>query len=205
MVTGFDVLGHDRKLRRHWLYRIFAILIDMIIVFFTVGIVLLFLEKNTFWISGITASVSLFVYSVAFETASGHTIGKKLLGLRLRPRTEGSQLVGAVVRNLSKIFWYILLPADVIIGLAMRGDPRQRTLDRMAGTTVAYRKEPDYLGKLAWKTRTKARAPKPDKIKTRKQRPMPVYALEEKCRDCGTSLAPAYGDKARCPECGLIQ
>ena len=39
-------------------------------------------------------------------------------------------------RNISKLFWYILLPLDLLLGFFTYGDPRQRFSDRVFGTTI---------------------------------------------------------------------
>jgi len=41
----------------------------------------------------------------------------------------------AFIRNISKIYWIIVL-IDTVIGLATPGDPHQKVTDRIAGTTV---------------------------------------------------------------------
>ena len=147
MVTGFDILGHNRKLRRHWLCRIYAILVDMAIVFISVGIVLLYLGYDTILLSGITASVAFFLYSAILEAATGKTIGKRIFRLKARPLKKGKKPGRLFLRNLSKLLWFIALPIDVIVGLAGRGDPRQRFSDRLLKTTVVHRREPDFHGR----------------------------------------------------------
>jgi hypothetical protein len=41
-----------------------------------------------------------------------------------------------VVRSVPKFFWYVFLIIDVLIGLGIKGDPRQRWTDRIANTIV---------------------------------------------------------------------
>jgi uncharacterized RDD family membrane protein YckC len=41
----------------------------------------------------------------------------------------------AFIRNISKIYWILVL-LDTVIGLATPGDPHQKVTDRIAGTIV---------------------------------------------------------------------
>ncbi len=148
MVTGFDILGHDQTLRKHWILRMLAIFIDMLIVFFAVGIVLLFLDMNTALVAGITASIVLFIYSGIMEMAMGATIGKRILGLKVVSTDGGKNMTGAFLRNISKVFWFIFLPIDTLIGLAGRGDPRQRFFDRIVNTTVVHSGDPEPIDRI---------------------------------------------------------
>ena len=148
MVTGFDILGHDQTLRKHWILRMLAIFIDMLIVFFAVGIVLLFLDMNTALVAGITASIVLFIYSGIMEMAMGATIGKRILGLKVVSTDGGKNMTGAFLRNFSKVFWFIFLPIDTLIGLAGRGDPRQRFFDRIVKTTVIHSGDPGSIDRI---------------------------------------------------------
>lgn len=186
MVTGFDILGHDAGLRKHWLLRMLAILIDMMIVFFAVGLVLLFLNMDTVLVAGVSASIALFLYSGIMEMVGGATIGKKALGLKVISIGVDKNMAGAFLRNIPKAFWYILLPIDTLIGFAGRGDPRQRSFDRMAGTTVVHSGDPETINKL--------------------QSAMEERGLEDAvCHSCGGGLVPTSGDKFQCQECGVIQ
>ncbi len=220
MVTGFDILGHDRKLRKHWLYRVLAIMIDMLIVFFATGAVLMMMDKNTIIISGLVSSVVLFLYSGIMEAAMGATIGKKILGLKARYLgTGGSGSIMLFLRNIPKVLWYILLPIDAVIGLAGRGDPRQRLFDRITKTTVVHAGESDHHhpvitndddGAIQEDGEVGQTAPSPifDEPASTKNAPLevaPTKDLEEKCRSCGGELVSASGDKAKCLGCGQIQ
>jgi uncharacterized RDD family membrane protein YckC len=77
------------------------------------------------------------------ESSSGSSIGKKLIGLKAQ-MTDGSKtnFGKAFMRNISKIFWPILL-IDWLLGVVTPGqDRRQKYFDRMAGTTVVSFKQP---------------------------------------------------------------
>jgi len=97
------------------------------------------------------------IYWVYFEGKKGTTPGKHFLKLRVASSTGEMDFGKAFIRNLSKIFGMgltmiifgglgsfglilslinIFLLIDIIIGFVTEGDPRQRFLDRIAGTTV---------------------------------------------------------------------
>ena len=164
-----------------------AILIDMLIVFFTVGLVLVFLNMDTVFFAGVSASIALFLYSGILEMVGGATIGKKALGLRVVSIDGEKNTASALLRNIPKVFWYILLPIDTLIGLAGRGDPRQRWFDRMVGTTVVHSGDPETINKI--QSAMEARENKEDAV----------------CHSCGGGLVPTSGDKFQCQECGVIQ
>lgn len=97
------------------------------------------------------------VYWVYFEGKKGTTPGKHFLKLKIVSSSGKMDFGKAFIRNLSKIFGValtmiifeglgvfglilslinIFLLLDIIVGFVREGDPRQRFLDRIAGTTV---------------------------------------------------------------------
>lgn len=77
------------------------------------------------------------VYFGVAESSYGCTVGKRLVGLRVVVLGGGRpSLERAFIRNISKVFW-VLLVLDVVGGFFTVGDdPRQKFSDRIAGTTV---------------------------------------------------------------------
>ncbi|MBM3299545.1 MAG: RDD family protein [Deltaproteobacteria bacterium] len=137
MPTGFDLLEHNSALRKHWLKRIGAMLIDAAIVFIPIRIALLFLDfSNQDIMAGVLSGVAWFVYGGLLEGRFGKTVGKRLLHLRVVSLVETRSLHQTFVRNVPKVFWYIFLPLDVLVGLSLEGDPRQRWTDTVAKTSV---------------------------------------------------------------------
>jgi uncharacterized RDD family membrane protein YckC/ribosomal protein S27AE len=138
-------MGNNRALREHWIRRIFAAIIDAILlgvvvaivaIFFFVGRLTLGLYNPLFGgIGYVPFGLFALVYFTLFEGLSSHTPGKALLGLKVTAHLESMGLAKAFIRNLSKI-WLPLLLIDLIIGFVLDGDPRQRFLDRLSGTTV---------------------------------------------------------------------
>jgi len=100
------------------------------------------------WLGGI-ASLIILAYFVLAEAVFGRTLGKGLLGLRVR-RLDGKHvdLWSSFVRNISKIS-FVLLVIDLAAGLGTHGDGRQKYSDRYIGTTVeattTSRIIPDWL------------------------------------------------------------
>ncbi len=164
-----------------------AILIDMLIIFFAVGLILLFLNMDTVLVAGVSASLALFLYSSIMEMAGGATVGKRIFGLRVVSIDGDKKMASVFIRNIPKAFWYIFLPIDTLTGLAGRGDPRQRMFDRLVGTTVVHSGDPETI----------------DRIRTA------IEEREEKtvvaCHSCGGALVPTSMDKFQCQDCGIIQ
>ncbi len=169
MVTGFDILGHDKRLQRHWAFRALAIIIDGIIVFVTLGIIFWLIDYNDYVFAGLFSSTAFFLYSATLEYSFDFTIGKKLAGLKIRPLTSDKPGNRIILRNVPKLFWFVLLPLDTVIGLATRGDPRQRMFDRIAQTTVIQIKEPDFH--LHKKTETETDTQPPEEEQPTEERP----------------------------------
>ena len=136
MVSGFDIIGHNRTFQVHWVKRILAFLIDVMFVFAPLWSFLYLQGERSFWVYGILGGVVLYGYSVAAEALFRRTCGKYILGLEVRtvrgPMTFGK----AAVRNIPKLFWFLFPFLDTIAGLVVDGDPRQRWSDKILGTTV---------------------------------------------------------------------
>lgn len=148
--TGFERIGHDVNLQEHWIRRIVAIVIDSIIVGIGAWIlaeVLFFPFRIVGWPSFLASprnwlqfpfmmGILYVLYFTIAESEYGYTLGKRIMGLKvIRLDGENPTLDKAFIRNISKIYWLLLL-LDVIIGLATSGDSRQKYGDRIAGTLV---------------------------------------------------------------------
>lgn len=159
MPTGYDLLEHSSALRRHWLRRVAAAIIDALIIFIPIRVLLLFIDSPyQDIIAGVAAGIAWFLYSCLLEGTYGKTIGKSLLNLKVISVKENENLSihKTFIRSVPKIFWYIFLPLDVLIGLAIDGDPRQRWSDTIAGTSVImYTPELKRVAKIARRSRNK--------------------------------------------------
>ena len=144
MPSAFEIIGHNAALQEHWLRRALAFVIDIIIVsvvsllFWPFGIL------GWGWFIPLIGGVVWWLYSALLEGVIGGTVGKKLVSLHVVAVDGTMDLVRAVVRNVSKIY-FVLILIDLIVGAATEGDPRQRFLDRIARTTVTRVDQQAYM------------------------------------------------------------
>ena len=86
------------------------------------------------------ANLAFFAYWVALEYVTGQSIGKKMLDLRVTDANGGSpDLKGVAISSFGKSF---LLPFDVLMGLFLANDTRQRMFNKLGNTLVVKRKSP---------------------------------------------------------------
>jgi uncharacterized RDD family membrane protein YckC len=137
MHTGFDLLESSGALRKHWLRRFAAGFVDMALIFVPIWLMLnsLSLSDRTI-ITGMSAGVAWFFYSALLEGRFGRTVGKLLVHLKVVSMRERRTYRQTFIRSVPKLFWYIFLPFDVAVGLAIEGDPRKRWSDTVARTLV---------------------------------------------------------------------
>lgn len=139
-------IGRDRHLQEHWIKRIVALIIDSVLVGIATTILLIafFLPMiftnfmNFFNLLSFPFAMGIFylLYFSLAETMYGSTLGKRMLGLKvIAVDGERPSFDKAFIRNLSKIYW-VLLILDVIAGLLVSKDPNQKYSDLIAGTTV---------------------------------------------------------------------
>jgi uncharacterized RDD family membrane protein YckC len=191
MVTGFDILGHDRSLRVHWGYRITAFIADALMIFLPLPLLLYLFDVTDIFTVGLVLSVGFYLFNSMVETLTGASVGKKLVGLSVHP-VAGESLGGRVcLRNLDRLFWFILPPLNFALGMAMRGDPRQTALDRLAGTVVVHAGETQ-------KYESHVEALKEAEKKS-------SSAKRDACQECGGELVLLPDQKLQCGKCGLIQ
>jgi len=153
----FDRLTRDSKTQEHWFRRLIAYVIDWIIVLIAAAIITgiaalitgvagLLLTSNpaSFFfpfgpfyggIIGLEALL-LLLYFTLMEATYQKTVGKSLMGLKVKTLNgEPVNLEKSFIRNLSKIYWLLLL-LDVVIGLFEQVTPGQKFSDKFANTIV---------------------------------------------------------------------
>lgn len=140
----------------HWLLRLLAYIIDTVIIAVIVGVIwnfalLALIATNNFWLGigfywvtfpFLIGIIEVF-YFVVLEIWIGATLGKKLLGFHVQME-NGDKITASksFMRNISKIYWPLLL-LDWLLGVVTEGsDRRQKYSDRLAKTTVASITQP---------------------------------------------------------------
>lgn len=125
----------------HWLLRLIAFVIDCIIIGIPTAIIMVLFNLSSGWYLPVLTPLIFGLLEVLYFTfmdmSSGATIGKRLMGFRVQT-TRGDRLNfnNAFLRNISKIYWLLLL-LDWLLGvLTMGNDKRQKYSDRLAETTV---------------------------------------------------------------------
>lgn len=156
--TEFDRLTRDLRTQVNWGRRVVAYVIDWVIVSIATAIieVILFLAMGIaglaalglnfsalfvpfgglgFGVLGISAVLFLLYFTIS-ETIYQKTFGKSIMGLKV-VTTDGSRfdIVKAFLRNLSKIYWLLLL-LDLIGGFFTHVEPGQKFSDHIANTVV---------------------------------------------------------------------
>jgi uncharacterized RDD family membrane protein YckC len=140
----------------HWIFRLLAYIIDTVIIAIVVSILWTFstlgsIATNSFW--GGTAlywvtfpfliGLLEVFYFVIFEMLFGSSIGKRLVGFQVM-LTSGVRVSvkNSFMRNISKIFW-VLLILDWLLGVISPGsDKRQKYSDKYAKTIVVSTRIP---------------------------------------------------------------
>jgi len=151
MSTGFEKIGSDSHLQDHWIRRLVAFIIDSIIVSVCTFIIAAIIIAPLVLIAAATglpgymfdpfsfpffAGILSVLYFTFFETYYGWTFGKRIMNLEtIKLDGQKLSLDLALIRNISKIYWILVL-IDTVIGLATKGDIHQKVTDRIAGTTV---------------------------------------------------------------------
>src|SRR3989442_952463 len=84
MVSGFDLLGHNRTFQVHWLKRVVAFFLDLITVFAPLWSFLYLEGVRAAWVYGVAGGMVLFAYSTFSEAVTRTTVGKFIVGLEVR-------------------------------------------------------------------------------------------------------------------------
>ncbi len=133
----------------HWFSRLTAYIIDGIItgiiaaaIWFPLtlinGVAGSYFVENLAWLGfSFIWGIIQVVYFTALEARWGTSVGKRFLGFQVQ-QTNGAQLnfEKALIRNISKIFWPLLILDCLISAFSTGADKRQKFSDRIAQTTV---------------------------------------------------------------------
>jgi uncharacterized RDD family membrane protein YckC len=146
-VSGIDEVIKDSKAQEYWIRRLIALIVDVVIIAVVVAIVAAIGFGSTLLSGGvlgtvffgafaIIAGVIIILYFPVMESTRGASIGKQILKLKVVSKTGGNPTFGeAFVRNVSKIYWLLLL-LDVVVGLAVSKGYQQKYSDKLMGTSV---------------------------------------------------------------------
>ena len=149
---GFEILVRDFRLQSFWALRLFAYIIDVFIIavfgfvlslfaYFPLLIGSLFGSEWAWrgvWVAPFYLGLAQIVYSIVTEYIYGATFGKQIIGLKVVNRKERNPgLMAVTIRNLSKAHWVLVL-FDFLGGVLSSVDPRDKYMDKVSGTYVAY-------------------------------------------------------------------
>jgi uncharacterized RDD family membrane protein YckC len=147
-LSGIDALMKDSTAQSYWLNRLLALVVDGLIVFIPLVIitviVAVFVAISGFTpfgiiVGGFVSIVWYFLfilYNMVMESTYGASFGKRFFHLKVVSKSGSNPNLGeAFIRNLSKIYWLILL-LDVIVGLAVTKGYQQKYSDKFMGTSV---------------------------------------------------------------------
>ena len=89
----------------------------------------------------IPTSVMFFSYWIILEYKTGQTIGKKMFNLKIINSQGGKpSLIGVIISSFGKSF---ILPIDMILGLIITNEKRQRIFNKLGDTLIIKIKESD--------------------------------------------------------------
>ncbi|MFH0815539.1 MAG: RDD family protein [Methanobacteriota archaeon] len=206
--TTIDDLTSDHRLQGHWLSRFIAGIIDGLLTGMValVGCIPLFIIANLAlvgWLSGtifpLAWGLVYVAYSSVMESSRGSTLGKRMMNLRVMAIDGVMTFDKALKRNISKIYWVALL-LDLIIGFFTEGDPRQRYLDRVAGTTVVFTEPAPTV------PYTPQPPAPPQYTPSREEAPPvpPPAPAPSECAACGGRLINTGDSRRQCIRCGKV-
>ena len=149
-MSNIDNSESSKIILAKWKDRFFAWLIDFVIIslissstFFLSFLYLDYDFENFITNDGmyIPTSIMFFSYWIILEYKTGQTIGKKMFNLKIT-NIEGKKpsLTGVVISSFGKSF---ILPIDVILGLIITNEKRQRVFNKIGNTIIIKIKKRD--------------------------------------------------------------
>ena len=142
-MSNVDNNGSSKIILAKWKDRFFAWLVDFVIislisssVFFLSFLYLDYNFENFITNDGmyIPTSVMFFSYWIILEYKTGQTIGKKMFNLKItNSQGEKPSLMGVIISSFGKSF---ILPIDMILGLMITNEKRQRIFNKLGDTLI---------------------------------------------------------------------
>ena len=156
-MNNTDSYGSSKIILAKWKDRFFAWLVDFIIIsmisasiFFLSFLYLNYNFENFVTNDGmyIPTSVMFFVYWINLEYKTGQTIGKKMFNLKITNSFgEKPSLIGVIISSFGKSF---ILPIDIILGLIITNEKRQRMFNKLGNTLIIKIKESENNSDLKY-------------------------------------------------------
>ena len=133
-----------------WKDRFFAWIVDFIIIS-AISTLVIFISfqsldhelENFIMNDGtyVPTSIMFFLYWIILEYKTGQTIGKKMFNLKItNSQGEKPSLIGVIISSFGKSF---ILPIDMILGLIITNEKRQRIFNKLGDTLIIKIKESD--------------------------------------------------------------
>ena len=149
-MSNIDNSESSKIILAKWKDRFFAWLVDFVIIslissstFFLSFLYLDYNFENFITNDGmyIPTSVMFFSYWIILEYKTGQTVGKKMFNLKItNSQGEKPSLIGIIISSFGKSF---ILPIDIILGLIITNEKRQRIFNRIGNTIVIKIKKND--------------------------------------------------------------
>src|SRR5947199_8190237 len=124
MVSGFDLLGHNRTFQVHWLKRVVAFFLDLITVFAPLWSFLYLEGVRAPWVYGVAGGIVLFAYSTFSEAIARTTVGKFIVRREVRSLRGPMSLSKAAGENFPNQSRRSLPFPDPLSGPHRATDPR---------------------------------------------------------------------------------
>jgi uncharacterized RDD family membrane protein YckC len=148
--TGLNRLTYDVGAQTLWITRVIAYAVDSFIVG-ALGVLLSLMAYLPLWVGSVFSGgldwtgvwrlpfilgAGQVIYFTLMEYMYGASLGKQLLGLSVEASSGGKPSpVAAFMRNATKIY-AVALFIDVVMGLALTEDPRDKFTDGVSGAYV---------------------------------------------------------------------
>src|SRR5947208_10432105 len=102
MVSGFDLLGHNRTFQVHWLKRVVAFFLDLITVFAPLWSFLYLEGARAPWVYGVPGGIVRLASSTFSGAITRPTVGRFIVGLEVGSLRGRMSLSKAAVRNFPR-------------------------------------------------------------------------------------------------------
>ena len=142
--------GSSKIILAKWKDRFFAWVVDFVVISIISASIffLTFLYLNHNFEDFVTndgmyipTSIMFFSYWIILEYKTGQTIGKKMFNLKItNSQGEKPSLIGVILSSFGKSF---ILPIDMILGLIITNEKRQRIFNKLGDTLIIKIKESD--------------------------------------------------------------